>query len=123
MEHLRPRIVLLCDGSWCGRETGTRTNIYLLAKLMGVDIDDPNTTEERCRLPDLMAPPDRRVHARYRHSVGLGGSFLDYLFNGATAQDLANEVICTYRYIVHRYTPGHEIWMFGISRGAYASRS
>ncbi|KAK5657619.1 hypothetical protein OQA88_2691 [Cercophora sp. LCS_1] len=121
-EPPRPRIVLLCDGTWCGRETGTRTNIYHLAQLFGVDIDDPNSTAAQCRRPNPLAPPDRQIHVRYRNGVGLGSSFIDYLFNGVTAQDLADEVTSAYRYIVERYTPGHEIWLFGISRGAYTVR-
>jgi hypothetical protein len=55
--------------------------------------------------------------------VGLGGSFLDYLFNGATASDLVEEVISAYRFIVDHYTADHEIWLFGLSRGAYTVRS
>jgi hypothetical protein len=52
----------------------------------------------------------------------LGGTFLDYLFNGITAQDLAKEVKDAYRFIVDHYQPGSEIWLFGLSRGAYTVR-
>ena len=48
---------------------------------------------------------------------------MDYLFDAATASDLAEEVISTYRFIVDHYTPDHEIWMFGLSRGTYTVRS
>ncbi|KAK0714743.1 hypothetical protein B0H67DRAFT_489964 [Lasiosphaeris hirsuta] len=122
MAEPRPRIVVLCDGTWCGRETGTRTNIYRLAKLFGVDIDDPDTTEAQFR-PPAFPPFPTLIHARYRHGVGLGSTFLDYLFHGITAQDLADEVIAAYRYIVESYTPDYEIWLFGLSRGAYTVRA
>lgn len=118
----RPRVVLLCDGTWCGRETGTSTNIYRLAQLMDVDVDNPNTTDAQFRSPNAFTPPTRHVFARYRHGVGLGSSFVDYLFNAVTANDLEAEVIACYRYVVEHYTPSHDIWMFGISRGAYTVR-
>ncbi len=120
---MAPRIVVLCDGTWCGRETATQTNIYRLAQLFRVPITNLDSTDTYVRLANPADPADRRVVARYRHGVGLGGGFLDYLFDGATASELAEEVISTYRFIVDHYTPDHEIWMFGLSRGAYTVRS
>ncbi|KAK3391239.1 hypothetical protein B0H63DRAFT_558071 [Podospora didyma] len=53
-------------------------------------------------------------------------TYFDYIFNGVTAQDLDNEVIDAYRFIVdHYHGPGaHEIWLFGLSRayGLYRSK-
>ncbi|KAH9203721.1 hypothetical protein DL95DRAFT_399083 [Leptodontidium sp. 2 PMI_412] len=61
--------------------------------------------------------------AWYIHGVGLGSTFLDYIFNGITAQDIASQCISAYKFIVLNYTyPDHEIWMFGLSRGAYTVR-
>ncbi|KAE8379052.1 hypothetical protein BDV26DRAFT_280576 [Aspergillus bertholletiae] len=97
-------LIILCDGTWCGHETNTRTNILELAEKIGVGQN-----------------PD---HVFYLQGVGLGSSFLDYVFNGATAQDLAHQCIETYEFIVKYYTyPDHEIWMFGLSRGAYLVRA
>jgi len=146
----RPRIVIFCDGTWCGREFGTRTNIYLLTQILGLNLDDPNTLAPRIKTRIRSSPnqftsflssspsgqeqerdrdqdeedqeQDQKVHIRYNHGVGLGSGFLDYLTNGITALDLAREVVEVYRFIVERYTPRHEIWMFGISRGAYTVR-
>lgn len=120
---MRPRIVVLCDGTWCGRETDTETNILRLAKLFHVPVSDINSTDEYIYPADPADRASSPVVARYRHGVGLGGSFLDYLFNGATASDLVDEVISAYRFIVDHYTPDHEIWLFGLSRGAYTVRS
>ncbi|CAG9945952.1 unnamed protein product [Clonostachys rosea f. rosea IK726] len=109
------RIIVLSDGTWCGRETGTRSNIYELAELMGLEINNPNTEDQHIlRTPTLIA--------RYHHGVGLNSTFLDYLFNGITAQDLAAECISTYKFLVENYTPDYEIWMFGLSRGSYTVR-
>ncbi|KAI7765179.1 hypothetical protein LZL87_013881 [Fusarium oxysporum] len=120
---MAPRIVVLCDGTWCGRETNTKTNIYRLAQLFQVPIDNPNSTDTYFRQVNSADPANRQIAARYRHGVGLGAGFLDYLFDGATASDLKEEVISAYQFIVDHYTPDHEIWMFGLSRGAYTVRS
>ncbi|KAM5527051.1 peptidoglycan binding domain containing protein [Fusarium oxysporum f. sp. phaseoli] len=89
---MAPRIVVLCDGTWCGRETSTKTNIFAWPSFF----KSPSTT------------PIPRIH---------------YLFDGATASDLKGEVISAYQFIVDNYTPDHEIWLFGLSRGAYTVRS
>ncbi|KAK4182201.1 hypothetical protein QBC35DRAFT_510422 [Podospora australis] len=120
---MAPRIVILADGTWCGRETNTKTNIYRLARLFELPIDNPNTTKDVILEANPGDALDRQVVARYRHGVGLGGTFLDYLFNGATASDLAAEVIATYKFIVDNHTDAYEIWMFGLSRGAYVVRA
>jgi hypothetical protein len=111
----RPRpLVVLGDGSWCGREADTRSNIFLLARMIGIDMETPTDTD---------------VHvmggkAWYIHGVGLGSTFLDYVFNGITAQDIAMQCIAAYKFIVDHYSyPDHQIWMFGLSRGAFMVRS
>ena len=113
-----PPIVVLCDGTWCGRETGTQTNIYRLAKLFGIDCNSDITNPESI----APAPGQPNVHAQYQHGVGLGSTFFDYLFNGVTANDLKEEVIKAYEFIVRTYQHGSEIWLFGLSRGAYTVR-
>ncbi|KAH0543172.1 hypothetical protein FGG08_002517 [Glutinoglossum americanum] len=62
------------------------------------------------------------VQVRYADGVGLGSTFLNYLFNGATGHSIAEECTNAYRYIVENYMPGYEIWMFGLSRGAFTVR-
>jgi len=110
------RIIVLSDGTWCGRETGTQSNIYHLAKFFGIPIDNSNAEDE------YTLPATSTMAARYRHGVGLNSTFLDYLFNGVTAQDLAAECISAYKFIVDHYTEGDEIMLFGLSRGAYTVR-
>jgi uncharacterized protein (DUF2235 family) len=110
-----PKLVVLCDGTWCGRETDTESNIQHLARMIGIDMtidtgpDDIHTLSARGDL----------VQARYANGVGLGSTFLDYLFNGATGDDIAKQCTEAYKYIVENYTTEHEIWMFGLSRGAF----
>jgi len=115
MALAEPRpLVVLSDGSWCGREADTRSNIFLLARMIGIDIENPTDTD---------------VHvmdgkAWYIHGVGLESTFLDYIFNGITAQDIAMQCIEAYKFIVYHYSySNHQIWMFGLSRGAFMVRS
>jgi hypothetical protein len=106
-------LIILADGSWCGREADTRSNIYLLAKMVGIDID-------KVKVPDIHREGNK---AWYIHGVGLGSTFLDYVFNGITAQDIADQCVAAYRFIVENYTySDRQVWMFGLSRGAYMVR-
>lgn len=116
--QLKP-LILLCDGTWYGREASTRTNIYELADMVGIPIGDATDTDEHF----IPQPDPRGRKGRYIHGVGLGSTFLNYVFNGITAQDIAKQCIAAYRYIVENYVEGeYEIWMFGLSRGAYTLR-
>jgi hypothetical protein len=85
---------------------------------MGIPISNPNDTDEHFILPNAEGRK-----GRYIHGVGLNSTFLDYVFNGVTAQDIAEQCIAAYKYIVENYKYGeYEIWMFGLSRGAYTVR-
>lgn len=112
------RVIVLCDGTWCGRETNTKSNIHFLAKMIGVNL---------CRNPAVYASPTENVHARYFDGVGLGGDFISYLWNGAFATQAKRECTEVYKFIVENFAWGPqvhtEVWMFGISRGAYIVRS
>ncbi|KAK4989234.1 hypothetical protein LTR50_003340 [Elasticomyces elasticus] len=106
------KLVVLCDGTWCGPETDTESNIYRLAWMMGINPTGPAPTFS-CDC----------IQARYFKGVGLGGSFMSYLWDGAFASDREKECSEVYEFIVQNFTPDHEIWMFGLSRGAYTVRS
>jgi len=120
MPNLRKpkKLVVLCDGTWCGKETGTVSNIALLAQAMGIPIQA--ATADSKSVP--FSHPSRKLKACYFAGCGLGGTFLEYLFNGATANDIAEDCQTVYQYIVDNYDSNTEIWMFGLSRGAYTVR-
>lgn len=67
-------LILLGDGSWCGREADTRSNIYRLADMVGIKIKDPTDT-------DVHVMKDK---AWYIHGVGLGSTFLEYVIISLT---------------------------------------
>lgn len=108
------KIVILYDGTWCGPETETGTNIHLLATMIGIDpsANDPTYTS-----------PLGDIRAKYFQGVGLGGSFMRYLWDGAFATNAERECTAVYDFIVQNFNSNSEVWMFGLSRGAYILRS
>ncbi|KAF9567890.1 hypothetical protein EC968_003160, partial [Mortierella alpina] len=112
-----PKLIVLCDGTWCGAEARTETNVYRLAEMI-MNGNNPYNTSPTTPYRDRA----RNITACYFPGAGIGGTFLEYLFNGATGDDIDDDCIQAYKYIVEHYTPEHEIWMFGLSRGAYTVR-
>jgi hypothetical protein len=62
------------------------------------------------------------VVAGYQEGIGTNQTFLEYIWNGATASTIAEECVSVYRFIVEHFTSDHDIWMFGFSRGAFTVR-
>ncbi|KAF2190659.1 hypothetical protein K469DRAFT_747105 [Zopfia rhizophila CBS 207.26] len=112
------RVIVLCDGTWCGRETNTKSNIHFLAKMIGVDLR---------RNPAEYTSSTGNVCARYFDRVGLGWDIMSHLWNGAFATQAKKECTEVYKFIVENlaWDPQvhTEVWMFGISRGASIVRS
>ncbi|KAJ9641138.1 hypothetical protein H2199_005806 [Coniosporium tulheliwenetii] len=106
------KLIVLCDGTWCGPETGTESNIHRLAWMMGIDPTAKTVTHDF-----------GNVQVGYFKGVGLSGSFMSYLWDGAFASNREKDCNEVYDYIVQNFTKEHEIWMFGLSRGAYTVRS
>lgn len=97
-------IFVFCDGTWCGEETHTRTNLQLLYEF----INNP------CRAP----------RCQYFSGVGLNATELNFYVSGALASDMKKKILQAYKYIVRYYdrNRGDHIWLFGFSRGAFTVR-
>lgn len=112
------RVIVLCDGTWCGRETNTASNVSILARMIGINLSAN---------PAVYASPIGDVRARYFDGVGLGGDFVSYIWNGAFATQAKRECTEVYDFIVQNFAWSAqvhtEVWMFGISRGASIVRS
>ncbi|KAF9082371.1 hypothetical protein BGX23_012520, partial [Mortierella sp. AD031] len=63
-----PKLIVLCDGTWCGAEAETQTNIYLLAEMI-MDNQDPYVASPYDN-------PARQINACYFPGAGMGGTFL-----------------------------------------------
>jgi hypothetical protein len=125
------RLAVFCDGTWVGRETQVEdappSNIRQLANMVGevqYDTDDktaakvhpikPHKTTTQSSTPNIIAG--------YQEGVGLNKTFLQYIWDGATASTISDECIAVYRFIVENFTEDHEVWLFGFSRGAFTVR-
>ncbi|PSN75223.1 hypothetical protein BS50DRAFT_596263 [Corynespora cassiicola Philippines] len=123
--NLSKRLIVFCDGTWVGRETKVAgappSNIRMMADMVGeVEFSrDPRKTQARIH---KIRTSRNDVVAGYQEGVGLGKTFLEYLWDGATASTIGEECVSVYKFIVENYTLEHDIWLFGFSRGAYTLR-
>ncbi|KAF2735836.1 hypothetical protein EJ04DRAFT_179943 [Polyplosphaeria fusca] len=115
------RLLVFCDGTWCGRETGTYSNTRILADMVGT-VNFINTPDVSPTTVHPIFPQRPHVTAGYQEGVGLNKTFLEYLWDGATASSIAEECVSVYQYIVQHFDDEHEIWLFGFSRGSYTVR-
>ncbi|KAL5118641.1 hypothetical protein ACEQ8H_003492 [Pleosporales sp. CAS-2024a] len=127
------KLAVFCDGTWVGRETkvagAPASNIRQLADMVGkVEYNSSDTDESavhRIRVHSHVgsnSSSSDSIVAGYQEGVGLNRTFLEYIWDGATASAIGDECISVYRYIVENYTHEHEIWLFGFSRGAFTVR-
>jgi hypothetical protein len=125
---VKRKVIVLCDGTWCGRETKTKSNINYLARMIGIDLEHGSSEYHSEQQQN-----GTEIHAKYFDGSGLGGDFWRYLWDGALATQAKKECTAVYKFIVQHSlwdydADGHErvtteVWMFGISRGAYIVRS
>ncbi|KAF6798089.1 peptidoglycan binding domain containing protein [Colletotrichum musicola] len=109
-------LIVLSDGSWSGREPGAQSNLHILANLIWGG-DGLPTDDEYAHLH-----PTGKAH--YVNSVPVDSTFMDQVFHGPNIHDIEQQCIDTYEYLVRGFTPLEtEIWMFGVSRGAYIIRA
>jgi uncharacterized protein (DUF2235 family) len=98
------RIVICCDGTWQDEKADYPTNVALIAQAI--------TASEG----------DVKQIVFYDPGVGTQGG-LDHLFGGAFGIGLDRNIIESYRFLIHNYEDGDEIYLFGFSRGSYTVRS
>jgi uncharacterized protein (DUF2235 family) len=104
------RLVVCSDGTWNSRDAADEdgrdlTNVARLA----------NAIAER--------GTDGAAQEVYYHP-GVGtGWWWDRVTGGAFGAGLSRNVQACYRWLVDRYEPGDQLYLFGFSRGAYTARS
>ena len=98
------RIIICCDGTW-NEPDEIPTNITKLVRAISPQSPDG-------------------VHqvVFYDQGVGTGGS-IDKFIGGAFGSGLEKNVLDCYRFLIHNYQLGDEIYTFGFSRGAYTARA
>lgn len=99
------RLIVLCDGTWQTAEQEYPTNVAHFY----------NALPKRDRDGVLQL-------VYYDEGVGTDG-LIDQLLGGAFGVGLSENIKQCYRFLVEKYLPGDEIYLFGFSRGAYTARS
>ncbi|WP_319468058.1 DUF2235 domain-containing protein [uncultured Pseudodesulfovibrio sp.] len=107
----RKRIVVCCDGTWNSPDETSQgvpcpTNVVRMAE--AVKSSDKGGVEQKLF---------------YDPGIGSSGGWLQRCFEGATGTGMSKNILDAYRYLIHNYTPGDELYFFGFSRGAFTARS
>ena len=97
------RIIICSDGTWNSPEDEVATNVLKLSR----SIKD-------------VATDGKPQFVFYDWGVGTD---VNKLTGGAFGVGLDKNIQDAYRFIVHNYNPGDELFLFGFSRGAYTVRS
>ncbi len=96
------RIAIFADGTWNSPEDGETTNVLHMARAVMPDV---NGTKQ-VAFYDWGVGTDRK-----KFSGGLTGAGID------------KNILDCYRFLVHNYAVGDQLFFFGFSRGAYTVRS
>lgn len=99
------KIIICCDGTWDTPEGKHVTNVTKMARLV---------------LPADAHGMEQVVF--YDWGVGTD-DMLDRIEGGAFGEGIDKNIQDAYRFLVHNYAPGDELFFFGFSRGAYTVRS
>jgi uncharacterized protein (DUF2235 family) len=99
------RLIICSDGTWNKPEGGPVTNVVKLAR--SIRPEDPEWTSQV---------------VFYDWGVGTGGG-ADKIKGGAFGKGIDRNIQDAYRFLVHNYAAGDELFFFGFSRGAYTVRS
>ena len=100
------RLVVCSDGTWNQPNQEHPTNVVKLARATA-RVDSTGTPQV------VFCDP----------GVGSEGGILSRIRGGVTGKGLNKNIQDAYRFLVHNYESGDEVFMFGFSRGAYTIRS
>lgn len=102
------RLVIFADGTWSSPEKGGATNVLQMARGLKSNVIDKNTGEEVEQI------------AFYDWGVGTDRKKMT---GGITGEGIDKNIMDCYRFLVHNYNKGDQLFFFGFSRGAYTVRS
>lgn len=105
------RLIICCDGTWNNPEDTKQEE--------GEDVSNV------VKMTRAIRPKDAKGVEQvvfYDWGIGTGG-FWDKLFGGGIGKGIDKNIQDGYRFLVHNFIPGDEVFIFGFSRGAYTARS
>ncbi|MFJ6086278.1 DUF2235 domain-containing protein [Streptomyces sp. NPDC092369] len=97
-------LVVCCDGTWNIADQQSKTNVTKVALAVR---------------PHSAVGTEQRVY----YGKGVGTLRGERLRGGAFGAGLSRNVLDAYRFLVHTYQPGDQLYLFGFSRGAFTARS
>lgn len=101
----KKRLIICCDGTWNTPEKTPVTNVVHMARAIKPRASDG-------------------IQQTVFYDWGVGtDDKLDALTGGAFGAGIDKNIQDAYRFLVHNYETGDELWFFGFSRGAYTARS
>jgi uncharacterized protein (DUF2235 family) len=104
------RIVICADGTWNTPEDKDPTNVITLTRALAPE--------------GIVAATGAPITQVVFYDWGVGtGNLGDKISGGALGKGLDKNIQDAYRFIVHNYEKGDELFFFGFSRGAYTVRS
>ena len=103
MSDPKKRLVVCCDGTWNNPEQHHVTNVVRTARAVRTADDEG--------VPQVVF-----------YDWGIG-SYGDRVRGGLLGLGIDKNIQDAYRFLVHNYSAGDEIFLFGFSRGAYTARS
>ena len=99
------RIIICSDGTWNNPEQNNATNVVRTARAI-LPVDQRG-------MPQLVF-----------YDWGVGSEGVGHkVAGGVLGRGIDKNIQDAYRFIVHNYADGDEIYLFGFSRGAYTARS
>ena len=99
------RLIVCSDGTWNRPDSHNPTNVVKMARAIV-----PTAADGKAQV------------VFYDKGVGTG-NILDRITGGAFGGGLEQNIGDAYRFLMHNYDDGDEIFLFGFSRGAYTVRS
>jgi len=108
------KVMVFCDGTWCGQLTGTNTNVKILADAVA---NKPVTSGVPFKYGNIVGC--------YFDGEGVEGGFADYILDGAIGGRIKEDCLEAYKFLMREFEKrnGHcEAWLIGLSRGSYTVR-
>jgi len=109
---MKKRIIICADGTWNAPDQTDKRGVR-----------KPSNVVKMARAVLPIASDGTSQVVFYDQGVGTDDSLTSKIIGGAFGKGLTKNILDCYRFIVHNYNPGDEIFLFGFSRGAFTMRS
>ena len=109
---MKKRIIICADGTWNEPDQIDKRGVRKPSNVVKM---------ARAVLPKCVDGTNQIVF--YDQGVGTDSAISDKIIGGAFGKGLTKNILDCYRFIIHNYEDGDELFFFGFSRGAFTVRS